>query len=105
MSKSRIRIGILGSGSMGAKHAKCLSCDREHRRGRRVQQKPTTRRSGSTSLRCKTNHRHFVDCIRGEADPELLDARGALDALTLSIATQRSLQEHQTITIAEHDPK
>jgi predicted dehydrogenase len=33
----------------------------------------------------------FADCIRGRADPALLDADRAIDALRLSIATQRSL--------------
>jgi predicted dehydrogenase len=49
--------------------------------------------------------RHFASCLRGEANPELLDARWARDALMLSLETQRSLQEHQTITIARRDPK
>ena len=33
----------------------------------------------------------FVDCIRGRADPALLDADRAIEALLLSLATQRSL--------------
>jgi UDP-N-acetylglucosamine 3-dehydrogenase len=33
----------------------------------------------------------FVDCINGRADPELLDAERAIEALTLSVATQRAL--------------
>jgi UDP-N-acetylglucosamine 3-dehydrogenase len=35
--------------------------------------------------------RHFVDCIRGRADPELMDAQRAIEALELSLATQRAL--------------
>lgn len=34
--------------------------------------------------------RHFVDCIQGTADPELLDVEHALTALDLSLATQRA---------------
>jgi UDP-N-acetylglucosamine 3-dehydrogenase len=33
----------------------------------------------------------FVDCINGRADPELLDAERAIEALMLSEATQRAL--------------
>ena len=39
----------------------------------------------------------FVDCIRGQADPELLDVDRAIEALTLSIATQRSLEGEHSI--------
>jgi UDP-N-acetylglucosamine 3-dehydrogenase len=35
----------------------------------------------------------FVDCIRGRADAGLLDAERAIEALVLSTATQRALQE------------
>ncbi|HEY6981209.1 Gfo/Idh/MocA family oxidoreductase [Reyranella sp.] len=35
--------------------------------------------------------RHFIDCVRGEADPALLDAEHAIAALVLSLATQRAL--------------
>lgn len=35
--------------------------------------------------------RRFVDCIRGEADPALLDAERAVEALVLSDAVQRAL--------------
>lgn len=41
----------------------------------------------------------FVDCIRGRADPELLDVNRAIDALTMSIATQRSLEQAGSIEI------
>lgn len=41
----------------------------------------------------------FVDCIRGRYDPELLDADHAIDALTLSIATQRSVEQGRSIEI------
>ena len=34
----------------------------------------------------------FVDCIRGRADPALLDADRAIEALHLSLATQRSIE-------------
>jgi predicted dehydrogenase len=43
----------------------------------------------------------FVKCIRGEADPELLDAERAIESLVLSIAVQQSLKEGRTIKIAE----
>ena len=36
---------------------------------------------------------HFVDCIAGRADPELLDVDRAIEALELSHATQRALAE------------
>jgi len=39
----------------------------------------------------------FVDCIRGRADPALLDADRAIEALLLSLATQRALAERQSI--------
>ncbi|MGH7948723.1 MAG: Gfo/Idh/MocA family protein [Candidatus Binataceae bacterium] len=42
---------------------------------------------------------HFADCIRGAADPALLDAERAIEALTLSIATQRSLQLRQAVSV------
>jgi predicted dehydrogenase len=41
----------------------------------------------------------FVGCIRGTADPELLDVDRAIEALTLSVATQRSLDEARSIEI------
>jgi UDP-N-acetylglucosamine 3-dehydrogenase len=34
----------------------------------------------------------FVDCIRGRADPALLDVDRAIEALLLSVATQRSIE-------------
>lgn len=40
---------------------------------------------------------HFVDCIHGRADPALLDADRAIEALLLSLATQRSLAEQRPI--------
>jgi predicted dehydrogenase len=43
---------------------------------------------------------YFVDCVRGEVDTELLDAQHAIESLQLSIATQRSLREHQAISLA-----
>jgi UDP-N-acetylglucosamine 3-dehydrogenase len=36
--------------------------------------------------------RRFVDCVRGRADPALLDADRAIEALLLSVATQRSIE-------------
>ena len=33
----------------------------------------------------------FVDCINGRADPDLLDVERAIEALMLSVATQRAL--------------
>ncbi|HEY1880205.1 MAG TPA: Gfo/Idh/MocA family oxidoreductase [Caulobacteraceae bacterium] len=41
----------------------------------------------------------FVDCIAGRAEPELLDVDRAIEALTLSTATQRSLAEGGQITV------
>jgi predicted dehydrogenase len=41
----------------------------------------------------------FVDCIRGRADPRLLDAERAVEALILSTATQRALDEVRSIEI------
>jgi UDP-N-acetylglucosamine 3-dehydrogenase len=39
----------------------------------------------------------FVDCVRGRADPALLDVDRAIEALLLSLATQRSLVEGRAI--------
>src|SRR5262245_47911472 len=41
----------------------------------------------------------FVDCMRGKADPSLLDAEHAVEALALSLATQRALAEGQSIAL------
>jgi UDP-N-acetylglucosamine 3-dehydrogenase len=41
----------------------------------------------------------FVNCIRGRADPELLDAERAIEALVLSMAPQRALVEGRSIEI------
>ncbi|MDP1841268.1 MAG: Gfo/Idh/MocA family oxidoreductase [Reyranella sp.] len=43
--------------------------------------------------------RRFVDCIEGRADPELLDVERAIDALVLSLVTQRALIEGRIIEI------
>lgn len=43
--------------------------------------------------------RRFVDCIRGQADPALLDVDHAIDALALSKATQRSLKQCESIDV------
>ena len=44
--------------------------------------------------------RHFIDCIAGKADPALLDADRAIEALVLSEATERALAENRTIDLA-----
>lgn len=36
--------------------------------------------------------RRFVDCMNGRADPALLDADRAIEALHLSLATQRAIE-------------
>lgn len=41
----------------------------------------------------------FVDCIRDRADPALLDAERAIEALTLSAATRRALDEGGAVEI------
>jgi UDP-N-acetylglucosamine 3-dehydrogenase len=41
----------------------------------------------------------FVDCITGRADPALLDVERAIEALELSLATQRALAEGGAIGI------
>jgi predicted dehydrogenase len=41
----------------------------------------------------------FVDCMRGRADPELLDVDRAIEALAMSIATQRSLKQARSIAL------
>ncbi len=43
---------------------------------------------------------HFVECIAGKAEPALLDADRAIEALVLSEAAQRALKEHRTVEIA-----
>ena len=43
----------------------------------------------------------FVDCIRGQGDPELLDAERAIEALRMSVATQRSIEELRAIEFVE----
>lgn len=43
--------------------------------------------------------RRFVDCIAGNADPALLDVDRAIEALTLSLATQRALAGGQPVTL------
>jgi predicted dehydrogenase len=45
--------------------------------------------------------RRFVDCIEGRADPALLDAGRAVEALTLSHATQASLASGATVEIED----
>ena len=42
--------------------------------------------------------RYFIDCVAGKADPELLSVGRAIEALKLSLATQRSLQEGSKIS-------
>jgi len=41
--------------------------------------------------------RHFIACIRREADPAILAPELAVEALKVSLATQRSLREHRTV--------
>jgi predicted dehydrogenase len=43
---------------------------------------------------------HFLACIRGEADPDLLDVERALEALRLSLATQASLRLGEPVEVA-----
>jgi UDP-N-acetylglucosamine 3-dehydrogenase len=43
--------------------------------------------------------RYFVDAIRGDADPGLLDAQHAHEALKLSLATLESIKENREIKI------
>jgi UDP-N-acetylglucosamine 3-dehydrogenase len=43
--------------------------------------------------------RHFIACIKGEADPALLAPEHALETLKLSLATQRSLLEHKSVDL------
>jgi UDP-N-acetylglucosamine 3-dehydrogenase len=43
--------------------------------------------------------RYFVEAIRGKADPSLLDAQHACEALKLSLATLQSVKENRTIRI------
>jgi predicted dehydrogenase len=47
----------------------------------------------------QTELQRFIDCIRGQADPELLDVERAIEALKLSLATQRSLKGKCSIDI------
>ena len=43
--------------------------------------------------------RYFLDSIRGKADPGLLDAHHASEALKLSLATLQSVKENRAIRI------
>lgn len=43
--------------------------------------------------------RHFIDCIVGSGDPALLDADRAIEALHLSLATQRALADRQPVIL------
>lgn len=43
--------------------------------------------------------RRFVDCIAGKADPALLDAERAIEALRLSLATQQALVRSTSIAL------
>jgi UDP-N-acetylglucosamine 3-dehydrogenase len=47
----------------------------------------------------ETELRRFVDCIAGRADPELLDADRALEALRLSLATQQALAQGAPVAL------
>ncbi|MPZ15010.1 MAG: hypothetical protein GEU73_11405 [Chloroflexi bacterium] len=44
--------------------------------------------------------RYFVECVRGNADPELLSANRALEALLLSVATQQSLRDGRPVRLS-----
>ena len=41
----------------------------------------------------------FVDCIRGTADPDVLDVERAIEALALSLAARRALAEGQSVAV------
>ncbi len=43
--------------------------------------------------------RRFVDCIAGRADPALLDADRAIEALRLSLATQQALAQGASVAL------
>ncbi|MCH8815271.1 MAG: Gfo/Idh/MocA family oxidoreductase [Chloroflexi bacterium] len=43
---------------------------------------------------------YFVECVRGDADPQLLSAERALEALRLSIAIQDSLKQQKAVRLA-----
>ncbi len=43
--------------------------------------------------------RYFVDCVLGKADPELLSVDRAIEALKLSLATQKSLKDTSRVTL------
>ena len=43
--------------------------------------------------------RRFVDCIAGKADPALLHAERAIEALRLSLATQQALAQGTLIAL------
>lgn len=43
--------------------------------------------------------RRFVDCIAGTADPALLDADRAIEALRLSLATQQALAQRMSVAL------
>jgi predicted dehydrogenase len=43
--------------------------------------------------------RRFVDCIAGKADPALLDADRAIEALALSLAVQQALARGGTVAL------
>jgi UDP-N-acetylglucosamine 3-dehydrogenase len=45
--------------------------------------------------------RYFVDSIRGEVDPYLLDAQHAMEALKLSLTTKQAIQEHRVIRLID----
>lgn len=42
---------------------------------------------------------YFVECVRGDADPQLLSAERALETLRLSIAIQDSLQQEKVVRL------
>lgn len=66
----------------------------------------TTDRRGPRPVRLRPRNpyevelRRFIECVRGTEDPSLLDAERALEALHLSLATQRALREGSVVALS-----
>ena len=45
-----------------------------------------------------TECQYFIDCIRGKANPSLLSAERAIEALRLTLATKLSLQQKELVS-------
>lgn len=58
--------------------------------------KPVALRGGNPF---ETELRRFVDCIAGKADPALLDAERAIEALRLSLAAQQALARSASVAL------